>query len=80
MDLLDVCVVVYLDDVLIFSEDPTTQTGHKQEVFRLRANNLVPKVKVSKCEFGVDTTNFLRFIISPDGLKMHDAKVQIIRE
>ena len=78
-DLLDVCVVVYLDDILIYSENPDDHTDHVREVLRrLRANSLFAKLE--KCEFGVDTTNFLGFIISPDGLKMDDAKVQVIRD
>jgi hypothetical protein len=78
-DLLDICVVVYLDDILIYSENPSDHTTHVQEVLRrLRSNNLY--AKVDKCEFNVTTTNFLGFIISPDGLQMDEAKVQVIRD
>ena len=49
-DLLDVCVVVYLDDILIF---PKTLSEHSQHVNivlqRLLDNNLV--LKASKCHF-----------------------------
>jgi len=45
---------------------------------RLRNNHLYAKVE--KCEFDVDKTNFLGFIISPDGLQMDDSKVQTIRD
>ena len=48
--------------------------GRPYHIFRrLHANNLY--AKVDKCEFGVDTTNFLNFIISSDSLKKDDAKV-----
>ena len=78
-DLLDVCVVVYLDDILIYSENPDEHATHVHEVLRrLRANSLFAKLE--KCKFDVDTTSFLGFIISPEGLKMDDAKVQIIRD
>jgi len=33
-DLLDVYVIVYLDDILIFSEDESLHEGHVREVFR----------------------------------------------
>ena len=75
-DLMDVCVVVYLDVILIHSENPTVHTAHVLEVLRrLRANNLYAEV-----ELRVDTTNTLDFIISPDCLKMADTKVQVVRE
>jgi len=34
--------------------------------------------KVEKCKFDIDKTNFLGFIISPEGLQMDDSKVQTI--
>ena len=78
-DLLDVCIVVYLDDILIYSENLDKHATHIREVLRrLRTNSLFAKLE--KCEFDVDTTSFLGFIISPEGLKMDDAKVQIIRD
>ena len=49
-DLLDVCIVVYLDDILIYSENPADHTTHIIEVLcQLCANNLYTKVE--KCEF-----------------------------
>ena len=46
-DLLDVCVAVYLDDILVYSENHAAPTTHVVEVLRrlrrLRANNLYAK-------------------------------------
>jgi len=78
-DMLDVCVVVYLDDILIFSDDPAKHHEHIRKVLcRLRDNNLYAKIE--KCEFDIKTMNFLGFIISPDGLQMDPAKIQAIRD
>ena len=78
-DLLDMCIVVYLDDILIYSETPDEHLSHVREVLRrLRAHNLYAKVE--KCTFNVDTTDFLGFIVGPDGLRMDNAKIQVIRD
>ena len=37
-------------------------------------------MKIEKCEFDVDTTDFLGFIITPDGIKMDESKVQVIQD
>ena len=78
-DLLDVCVVVYLDDILVYSSNPSQHSEHVLEVLRhLKAHNLY--CKASKCEFSTDTTEFLGFICTQDGIKMDDTKVQVIRD
>ncbi len=78
-DLLDVCVVVYLDNILMYSENQTKHEEHVHEVLRwLRTHSLFAKLK--KCEFDVDTTNFLGFIITPDSLSMDDVKIQVIKD
>ena len=76
-DLLDVTCVVYLDDILVFSEDPAQHVAHCREVLRrLVANNLY--VKAEKCEFSVTTTAFLGHIVSTKGLSMDPARVSAI--
>ncbi len=78
-DLLDICVVVYLDDILIYSDNPEIHTTHVLEVLRqLRTNNLYAKIE--KCKFSIITTEFLGFVISPEGLRMDKAKIQVIRD
>ncbi|KAF8754225.1 hypothetical protein RHS01_06321, partial [Rhizoctonia solani] len=47
-DLLDVCVIIYLDDILIYSKDDATHLQHVHEVLRrLMENQLF--CKASKC-------------------------------
>ena len=76
-DMLDVSIVVYLDDILVYSDNPDDHVKHVCQVLEcLCANDLF--IKVDKCNFGMDTMNFLGFIVSPDGLKMDDVKIQVI--
>jgi len=78
-DILDIYVVVYLDDILIFSSDPSQHTQHVREVLkRLKKHGLY--CKASKCEFSTNSTEFLGYICTPEGLKMDESKVQTIRD
>jgi len=76
---LDVCVVVYLDDTMIYSDNPDGQLRHVREVLRhLRVNHLYAETK--ECAFSVDTTVFLGSVFGPDSLQMNASKVQVIRD
>jgi len=78
-DLLDVCVVVYLDNILIYSDDITQHWKHVKEVLkRLRKVGLYAKAE--KCEFHSDSVEYLGYVLSPSGLTMSDAKVKTIQE
>ena len=77
--MLDVCVVVYLDDILIYSDNPEVHVQHVNKVLdQLIKNNLFAKIK--KCEFDIDTVEFLGFIINPDGIHMDESKVKVIQD
>ena len=76
-DILDLCVVVYLGDILIYSDNPGEHLKHVHKVLqRLHASTLYAKVE--KCAFSVDTTDYLGFVIGPDGLRMDAPKTQVI--
>ena len=73
------CVIVYLDDILIYSDDPLQHHEHVCEVLRrLRKHKLY--CNPSKCEFSRDTVEYLGFILSPKGLTMSSDKVKAILE
>jgi len=78
-DLLDVCVVVYLDDILIYSDNITQHRSHVKEVLkRLQKTGLYRKAE--KCKFHSDSVEYLGYVLSPSGLTMSDAKVKTIQE
>jgi len=78
-NLLDVCIVVYLDDILIYSNDITQHQRYVKEVLkRLQKAGLYAKAE--KCKFHLDSIEYLGYVLSPSGLTMSDAKVKTIQE
>src|ERR1700722_17653012 len=78
-DMLDVCVVVYLDDILIYSDNMDIHKTHVREVLkRLRENGLY--AGADKCEFHSESIEYLGFRLSPEGLSMDPAKIQTIQD
>ena len=69
--------VAYLDDILIFSANEEEHLKHIQTVLnRLREHNL--KLKLKKCEFMKEETEYLGFIVSKNGVKTDPKKVEAI--
>lgn len=78
-DLLDHSVIVYMDDILIFSKD---KQQHVKDVIavleRLSKNNLWAKAE--KCEFFKDEIGYLGFLVSSRGTRMDPEKVKSVAE
>ena len=73
-DLLDITVIIYLDDILVFSQKSEDHTGYIEEVlYRLIQNNLY--AKLSKCEFNKTEIEFLSFIVNNKGIKIEKSRV-----
>ena len=72
---LDKFMVVFIDDILIYSENEVDHAEHLRVVLsRLRAHKLY--VKLSKCEFWLRKVPFLGHILSEDGISIDPTKVQ----
>ena len=70
--------IAYLDDVLIWSNSLEEHLDHIQQVFdRLREHKL--RLKLKKCGFLKEQTNYLGFVIDRTGIKADPKKVQVIK-
>jgi hypothetical protein len=75
---LDDFVIVFLDDILIFSKTEEEHERHLKMVLNiLRQNKLY--AKASKCEFWKQEIGFLGHVITPNGIKMEPGKVTAIQ-
>jgi Reverse transcriptase (RNA-dependent DNA polymerase) len=71
--------IVYLDDILIFSMNLEDYHHHVTEVLRrLRKYSLY--AKLSKCQFDVDTVDFLGYVLSLGGIAIEYSRVDMIAE
>jgi hypothetical protein len=63
--LVDITYVIYLDDILIFSENPTNYIETVQEILeRLKENKFFANLK--KYDFSTNIIEFLGFIVRPN--------------
>ena len=76
-DFLDRFVVVFLDDLLIYSRTPEDHAEHLKKVLqRLRDHKL--HAKASKCEIAYKTIEFLGQRVTPGGLCPTDQKLEAV--
>ena len=70
-------VLIYLDDILIFSKAEEDHTQHLKAVFWRLCKQKV-YVKLSKCKFFLKTVNWLGYTIGKDGIGVNEEKVKAI--
>jgi hypothetical protein len=76
---LDHFLVVFLDDILIFSRTVEEHREHVRKVLQLlRENKLY--ANESKCEFFKQFISFLGHVVSAAGISMEEDKVKAIKE
>jgi hypothetical protein len=75
MEYLDKSVLVFIDDILIFSKTEEEHEKHLRLVLeKLKSNQLY--AKFSKCEFWLTEVAFLGYVISTRGVSVDPGKVK----
>jgi Reverse transcriptase (RNA-dependent DNA polymerase) len=76
-DYLDDFCTAYLDNILIYLEDPLEHDEHVRKVLeRLRAVGL--QADIRKSEFHVTRTKYLGFIVSTEGIEVDPDKTAMV--
>ena len=72
---LDQFVIVFIDDILIYSGSKEDHEEHLRVVLQiLRENQLY--AKFSKCQFWLDSVTFLGHVISTEGVSVDPKKIE----
>jgi hypothetical protein len=69
--------VVYLDDVLIYSETADEHLEHIRLVLREMQRHQL-HIKLSKCYFGRSSVNYLRHVVEAGQIRINPDKVEAV--
>ena len=74
---MDHFCTAYIDDILIYSEDPLEYKEHVAKVLQ-RLMDAGLQADIKKSEFNIKKTKFLGYIISTNGIAMDLKKVKAV--
>ena len=77
---LDVFVIVYLDDILIYTKNPGQPhvDAIRWVLDKLRKYSLFTNLK--KCGFHQDEIRFLRYVVSSKGINIEPERIKVVKE
>ena len=75
---LDKFVVVFLDDILIYSKTPEEHLVHLDSVLATLQKHKL-HVKLKKCAFGRTSIPFLGFLVTSEGIRPDPAKIEAVK-
>src|SRR5687768_333512 len=75
---LDKFVIVYVDDILIYSKTFTEHLKHLEKVLQALQKARI-KIKLRKCKFAKSEIKYLRHILGKNGIKPDPGKIEKIK-
>ena len=76
---LDIFVIVYLDDILIYTDDDKSHvTAVRWVLEQLRKFSLFANLK--KCRFHQEEVRFLGYVVSSKGIRMEDERIEAVKQ
>ncbi|GJU97801.1 putative reverse transcriptase domain-containing protein [Tanacetum coccineum] len=76
---LDRFVIVFIDDILIYSKSRKEHEGHLKLIMRLLKKEEL-YARFSKCEFWLSKVQFLGHVIDSEGIHVDPAKIESIKD
>ena len=75
---LDIFVIAYLDNILIYLENPKDYIKYIQTILEYFKKAKL-RLRLEKCEFYKEEVNFLRFIVNTKGVKINKDKIEVVQ-